>query len=1485
MRQPGIAGLDGFIVNSIRYIGIDLGAETAKAVELVRDDNGLSIGRRRLVEHCKHPGDTLVKLLREFDWDSVAAAAATGRASRMLRIERVPTKVALVRGVRYAFPEQDPVTLVSIGAQGFSVLELRGRHKQAYRENSRCSQGTGNFLRQLVRRFDLTVAEAGAACTDVEQPAPLSGRCPVILKTDMTHLANKGESRAAILAGLYDAVCENVQVLINPRRAPPKVLLTGGVPQAARVRRNFKAFLERKEMQLVEADADECRFLEALGAALVATEHGKPAPAIDTLFRSDHDVCFESIPPLADAMGRVKRMPPIRVQDDGNSRRIILGLDIGSTGSKALALDRQEGRPLWEAYIGTKGDPIEAARRLVAMFLEETACRHRVTGVGVTGSGREAVGATMASCFGTDRVFVLNEIAAHAAGACFFDPAVDTIFEIGGQDAKYIRLDGGRICDLAMNEACSAGTGSFIAEQGDRFQGVSGVAQMGRLAMAADRGISLGQHCSVFMAEVIEEAVSARVSENAIIAGIYEAVIQNYLNRVKGNRSVGKRIFCQGMPFASDALAAAVARQTGSEVVVPPCPGTMGALGIALLAADEIPDTADRTLDLPFFLGVRIDRKDTFVCRSNKGCGGAGNKCRIDRILTTTANTRRRFLWGGSCSLYDAGNRHSKLADRAPDPFRERRELLDAVAANVNAGSGRPLVAMTAEFALAGLLPFFAPFVKALGFDVKVWGDADRRLLKRGIEEANIPFCAPMQLYQGIMMEIVEAEPDYLLLPRLRELPRQKDERNATNCPIVQASPDLIAKPLSNRGRPRILTPIIDIGAENLDSARFQNTTRGLARALGAEGRWEYAYELARKQLESFNSACLEIGRRALEFATEQEALAVVVMGRTYTLHNPVLNSNVPNLLRERGVIAIPVDCYPVDAGTPVFTDLYWGYAQANLRAAHQVRRARGVYAVYCSNYSCGPDSFILPFFSYVMANKPFAVIETDGHSGDAGTKTRIEAFLYCVEGDRRLPVSARNALRITEFKAIEQDKISLGDCRRRQDLLLIPRMGPSAEVIARVFQAEGFRAESLPIPTRTSLRLGRRYTSGKECLPMTITLGSLLERLQRDRDGDERFAFFMPTANGPCRFGVYNLLHKIVVEATGWKERLRIVAPGSSNYFQGMSTSFKVRAMAGFVASDLLLAALHDVRPVETEPGTAQAIYDRYFAELLQLLHDIPPGRLLPALTQIPGEVFGVRHLLHRAANDFAQFKDISKNLPTVALAGEIYIRLDPFANDFIIERLEARGLKVVLAPFSEWIEYTTSLRSQRLRDGQGLSGERLRDAIMARSIEIGLVDRLFDAVAAPLGWGTRTRVEKAIKAASPYIDKALIGEAVLTLGHPLYEYQRGTIDGVVAVGPHECMPNKVAEAQFIHAGDDSGLISLTLPVNGDPIDPELLDRFAFEVKEHQRLRNSGEYRRKYTAAADLDILLQTLNSRVLTGALRGLSLPARICNQADRR
>jgi len=1417
-----------------RFVGIDVGAETIKVVELAREGEGLIWTRRIVVEHQKEPGPAVRAALADFGWDDLSGAAVVGRAARVLALGSVPTKQAQAAGARFLVGDRD-ATIVSIGAHGFSVLELRPSGVEVFRENSRCSQGTGNFLRQLVERFGLDIETASAMADGVSAPAVLSGRCPVILKTDMTHLANKGEPRERIVAGLFDAVCENVQVLIKPSVSPEHVLLIGGVARARRVHDHFRKFVERHGMRLLETSADDHLYVDALGAALVAADRPGRVPTLDRLLAPAHHAHLDRQSALASHLGRVQRMtrPPLPTEIPGR-RELLVGFDIGSTGSKAVAVDRESRQVVWEGYINTNGDPVGAAQKLMAMLADAPAGKQDLVAFGATGSGREIVGSLLSNCYGVERVYVLNEIAAHAEGALFYDQSVDTIFEIGGQDAKYIRLSEGRVVDAAMNEACSAGTGSFIEEQGKKIGGIDNVIQLGEAALAAEGGVSLGQHCSVFMAEIIDEAVAAGVNTGSVVAGIYGSVIQNYLNRVKGARSVGQVVFCQGMPFASDALAAAVARETGSRVIVPPNPGTVGALGIALLTRKAVGDAITGGVDPARLLSAKVVRRDTFVCQSKKGCGEPGNKCRIDRVGTLVEEKNGRFTWGGSCSLWDRGTGKKKLPDLAPDPFREREALIAALVDRVSVDRGRDKIAVTDEFQLKGLFPFFATFLFELGYDVVYEKGAGAKTLKRGIEEANVPWCAPMQLYHGLVASMADRDARFIFAPMLREMPRVAGEKTAVACPVVQASPDVLRLDLGAERGARLLSPVIDFGAEGFDSKEFLRSCQRLAESLGVSGlAWLGAYQKAKREQAQFDSQCLTIGARALDFCREHDVIPVVVLGRPYTLYNSVLNSNVPPLLREQGAIAIPVDCYQVADDVPTFEGVYWGHGQKNLRAAHQIRRTPGLYSIWCSNYSCGPDSFNLHFFAYAMAGRPFAVIETDGHSGDAGTKTRIEAFLHCVREDLARVSDDRVESNLT---AVDRQSGLLAEIRHRSEKLLVPRMGEGAEAMAACLRGVGIPAEVLPIPDRDALRTGRRHTSGKECVPMTITLGSLLQRVEKETDPNQRFAFFMPTADGPCRFGVYNMLHRIVLERLGQGERVRIWSPRDKDYFDGIPAGFSALVMTGFAAHDMLEAALYDARPVESEPGLSNAIFRRYQRELLDQLERAGRADLsVPAaLWQVAsGKLFGCADTLARAAAELRRIKT-DRKLPTVLVVGEIYVRCDPFANDFLIEKLEQRGIRARFAPFSEWLEYTDYVHTLNGQKG-GLSAK------LSSWVQDRIIDTTYGLVARILDWPDRTRVRETIAAARPYIREDLNGEAVLTVGGPVHEWHHGLIDGVVSVGPLECMPNKVAEAQFFHVTEREGLPSMTLPVNGDPVDPAVLDSFAFEVQESARRRRDG--------------------------------------------
>jgi predicted nucleotide-binding protein (sugar kinase/HSP70/actin superfamily) len=563
----------------------------------------------------------------------------------------------------------------------------------------------------------------------------------------------------------------------------------------------------------------------------------------------------------------------------------------------------------------------------------------------------------------------------------------------------------------------------------------------------------------------------------------------------------------------------------------------------------------------------------------------------------------------------------------------------------------------------------------------------------------------------------------------------------------------------------------------------------------------------------------------------------VLVLGRAYTIHNEILNSNVPSILREQGTIALPVDCYPVPPDAPVFPDIFWGQGQRILRAAWHARREPDIYTVFCSNYSCGPDSFMVHFYAWLTEGRPFAIIETDGHAGDAGTKTRIEAFLHCVTEDRRSDSHppAKPGDRLTVASE------TLSEIVARHERMLIPRMGPEACAVAAALRGIGVEAETLPMPTGETLRIGRRHTSGKECLPMTVTLGSLLARIEPIREGDERFTFLMPGSDGPCRFGVYKNLFRLVLDRLGWRDRVRIWSPPFGDYFHGQPAGFKAIAFAGICAAGVLNEALHDVRPVETRRGSADSLHATWSDRLCRSIEQAAAGDLsLPkTLMEIStGCVWGIPALLRQAAAEFSAVKG-RKDIPNVLVVGEIYVRSDPFSNDFISLQLEDRGIRTRIEPASEFVQYSDYIA--------GINGSNLAAGdCVERCLRARILGMCRNSMAKALGWRPHVAVPAQIAAAGGYLRRELEVESVLTIGVALEEWLHGDIDAVVSVGPLECLPTKIAEAQFHHICEREGLLSLTVPLNGEPIDSEILDSFSFEVHQRHRRRMADKLRKQ---------------------------------------
>jgi predicted CoA-substrate-specific enzyme activase len=1374
-----------------RTIGLDIGKISFKAVLL---DDKRQVKKTFWKKHQQEIEKVWQDLKQEWQISEEDQVIVTGRFRKLLPYPSIVEKVAQEKAVRFLYPNGQ-VTLLRLGGGGFSVLKTKNNSPSEFKQNPRCAAGVGSFLDQILKRVGLNLLEVDEV-TEKANGIEITSRCGVTMKTDFTHLLNQGNKIEEVIAGLLDSSARNVISLAMKSRISSEVLLIGGLSVSKRIVQTIKKSLPEVTVRV----PPHALFFEALGAALIGS--GETLPQT----RTDSHLTY--LPGLKNYMDLVTK---IDFRGHGEYKEnLIVGLDIGSTGSKLIIIGEN---PVLEVYVETKGQPVQAAKNLV----QQIPAKYfgHIKAVGCTGSGREIVASLLRASLPEEtyeQIFVLNEIAAHAHGALYYDSGVDTVVDIGGQDAKFIRLEKGRVIDSCMNTVCSAGTGSFLAEQLQLF-GIEDVIQFGEIALNSPRAVDLGQHCAVFVAEQIDEAKRKGAKIEEIVAGLYYSIILNYNNRVKGLRDYGQRIFLQGKPAENLALACALAKVSGQPIVVPPSPGSMGALGIALLTKNELgKDLKTKPfLDLKGFLESRILERKEFRCQSKEGCV-EGNLCPIQVITVNTGDKTSKFFWGGACDKYEKIGK-STVMSRAPRPFVEREKLIWELINNERKGSDK-VVGIAQGLEIEEILPLVITFFQEFGFRIKLPGRSSLKSLEQGAKLCQATFCAPLQLLAGNAKEL-EKE-DFLFLPKIIEIPGTEEEKRCYVCPLSQAAPDLFTPRLSAK----VLRPFLNFKDgyhKNLGEFLKLGLQLGCSplKALNA-------FKKAVKIQEEFEHELQEIGKRALSFAEKNKIPVVAVLGHPYIVYSSLLSAGIPEVIQEKGAIALPAECYPLNNQSPVLENIYWGYGQRLLRAAFEIRQQPNVFPLWLSVYSCGPDSFLLHFFQYLSQDKPYTILETDAYTGQAGFKTRIEAFLYNIKQYQQGENPQDSGLPDLRRFEIEGEILSQVEKNRR---VLIPRMGDGARIVAALLKAGmGIDSEALPVADSESLEIGRKYTSGKECLPMIVTIGNLLKQVSNNQ---ENFYYFMPRAGGPCRFGQYQLLTKLILERLGLSERVKVISPSSGTgyrFSEQMGAAMIAKSWSSIVLVDLLRDALMETRPGEKISGDSDEIFERYLTETERAILESP--------NDWSGykNFWGIKSLAKRAAEDFKKIpKNKGEKKPEILVTGEIYVRLDDFSNSNVIRELEALGAKVKLAPFREWINYTTFQRRKRLTVQKQKRWKVYLTWLLQRRIE----HELFEIFARVFGWPEDHSVDEILNAAKPYLSKLRpLGESALTIGLPLLLWQKREIDGIVVVGPFECMPTRIAETQLALISEQTGLPVLNLDFSGEPFDKELMESFIWDLK-----------------------------------------------------
>lgn len=1344
-------------------VGICLGASNIKIVTGSFNNAEFTISDTIVKPHEGNARSVLRELIREYTIPNSKIAVTGHKLKEHVLLPRLSEPEATELAFSYlgeSLPDVD--TIISAGGENFMVYELDKSGKiAAVHTGNKCASGTGEFFLQQVRRMNLSADEAQSQA-DMNKPYKVAGRCSVFSKSDCTHALNKGIPKGRVVAGLCRMMATKITELLKKANSK-NVLLIGGVAK----NKILTDYLAQDGYNIsVPQFADS---FEALGAALWAVDSGKSLNGSD-LFEKDSS-SFEFLSPLSKHENKVsfKEHPWDKPTSDAE---YIVGLDAGSTTTKAVMMRAADKKIVAGVYLRTNGDPVNASRECFRALKAQVPENVKITSIGVTGSGRQIVGLFTL----TDAI--VNEIIAHTTAAVYFDPEVDTIFEIGGQDAKYTYITNRVPSDYAMNEACSAGTGSFLEESAKETLNIV-TEDIASFALKGNKPPNFNDQCAAFIGSDIKTAIQEGITTENIAAGLVYAICLNYMTRVKSSRKVGGKIFMQGGVCYNKAVPIAMAALTGKPIVVPPDPGLMGAFGVALEALNMIEQNQipKGNYSLNELIEREVEYGQAFVCAGGKE--RCDRKCSIARIKVCG----KFYPFGGACNKYY--NERLSLTHSVED--------LDMVAKREKLVFDRPLVPAKPNGKTVGiskslmtntLYPMYNSFLTNLGFSIVFSESVD----ERGLDKRRAPFCYPVDMAHGLMFDLIMKKPDYILVPHVRATPVKNGALPSTTCPLIQGEPYVLRRTFKDElNGIKLLVPVLNMPTSYADG---EKAFLKLGEDLGAnKAEAKKAFSAALEAQENFISDLRKLGQKALEYAETTDKPTIVLFGRAYNAFLDLANMGIPNKFASRGIMIIPFDMLDFDADPP-YPNMHWAAGMGILKGARVAKRNSKLFGCYVTNFSCGPDSFIINYFRDIMGDKPSLTLELDSHTADAGIDTRIEAFLdisRSYSNGIRTPIASQNGFMPAgmikngnkwQFRSSSGETMQLTDSRLK---ILIPSMGDfTSRTIAAIFKYFGVNAISLPPPNDFDLQRGKDNSTCKECLPLMLTLGSLYNHLDK-RPKDELSVYFMPTTGGSCRFAQYSVLTNLLINKQQISN-LAVMSITSQNSYGGLGMKFTQRALWAMTISDVMEEIRAAVLALSINKKAALKIYEEAEQMLLDAIASKEWDGIVATLKTVSMKLSSIKLTM-----------PIEK-APKVSLIGEIYVRRDGFSHRYMVDQMAEKGIVALVAPIAEWVYYTNYLASRGLR-GKNSAPAKLKfkiKALVMERYEKIIKDIL---VASGLYDYHLLDIKRLIETASEFINPQLTGEAILTLSCAINDII-DRVDGVISIGPFGCMPSRIAES-----------------------------------------------------------------------------------------
>ncbi len=1357
-------------------VGIDVGSTTVKVIVL---DPAGDIVYENYQRHMANIKETVLRMLKEFleeKGNVPCTLAVTGSGglnlAKRMDCEFVQEVVAVTTAIRRTAPETDVV--IELGGEDAKIIYFRNGVDQ--RMNGICAGGTGAFIDQMASLLQTDAQGLNEYAKNYKEIYPIAARCGVFAKSDIQPLINDGASREDLSASIFQAVVnQTISGLACGRKICGHVAFLGGpLFFLSELREAFIRTLELREDEVVFPK--NAHLFAAQGTAIYSRkgESGTLAGIVGRMQKIDGvlsetnrlDPLFQDEEELEKFRERQGQYCVHREKLDDYKGLCYLGVDAGSTTTK-MALVSEYGELLYSFYSSNKGDPLAVIKEAFQEIREHLNPEAKIAYSCSTGYGE----ALLKDACRLDEGEV--ETIAHYYAAHFFEPDVDCILDIGGQDMKCIKIKDGSVDTIILNEACSSGCGSFI----ENFANSLGYSaeQFAEKALLAKSPVDLGTRCTVFMNSNVKQAQKEGASVADIASGLAYSVIKNAMFKViklTDASSLGEKVVVQGGTFYNDAVLRSFELISGHEAIRPDIAGLMGAFGAALIARERYVGQETTMLSLDEIIGLEYRTKMAH-------CKGCQNRCRLTVSLFSGG---RRHISGNRC---EKGIQSENSQHLAPNLFDYKKERLFAYEPLSEEEAERGTIGIPRVLNLFEDYPFWAVFFKKLGFRTVLSPFSDRKLFQLGMD--SIPSeseCYPAKLVHGHIEWLIAQGVKTIFYPCVfYEREERKNIQNHYNCPMVISYPENIRNNVENLKEKgiRYIDPFIAFTNEEILTKRMCEVMAeefGIGRKAVTE-----AVHAAWQELLKFKQDVEEEGKRTIRWMRENNGRGIVLAGRPYHL-DPEINHGIPEMIQSYGFAVLTEDSVAglSKRNLKLRATNQWMYHSRLYAAAEFIGGQADLDMIQLNSFGCGLDAVTVDQVQDILsqAGKLYTLLKIDEVNNLGAAKIRVRSLIAALK--LRQNIIPEKTPEIQDFHRVEYTK-KMQD--QKYTILCTPMAPIHFTFVEAALRSVGYDVVMMNNESQNVLDMGLKFVNNDACYPAMIVTGQIIDAVLSGKYDTDKLAVLMVQTGGGCRASNYvGFIRKALQDAGCPQIPVISINVNGMEKNEGFRYSFKMVAklLQGIVYGDVFMRCLYRTRPYELQENSANELYE-IWKEIC--IDDI----MKPSI--------GMPKFYRNCENIIDAFDKLpineTLNKPKVGIVGEVLVKFMPLANNHLIDMLEGEGMEVVMPDFVEFLEYCFWNAIYRERY---LGGTKTGSCMAKTGVAImdNVRKRIFKALDRSKHFHSPTHLKKVRDDASDVIQIGnQCGEGWFLAGE-IIDLVKNHVDNVVCIQPFGCLPNHIA-------------------------------------------------------------------------------------------